>query len=564
MVVRQAACLLLGVFVCLAGPAVAQEAVDPADRQAQLREAEQIQRQREQDKQAPFAGPRDARAPQRGPETALPEEALCFPIRRVRLSGGGRDAARFSWLWQELRRYEGRCIGREGIDLIRRRALDRLVARGLVTSRIGVPQQDLSRGELRFELLPGRLREVRVVGDGRRTSWRAALPLRPGDVVDLRAIEQGVEQFKRLPSQDARIDIAPGEQPGESDLIVNLQHTRRWRVVGNADDAGVEATGRYQGGVDVTVDGPLGLNDLLGVGYSHDLSTRDRDRGTRGRNLSYSLPWGWWTFSLSASEYRYRQRVEGFRQSFHSSGLSRSGQLDLQRVLRRGARSKTALGLTLGKRRANSYLDGIEIGIQRRNTTSAELYLTHRQYLGAMQLDLRLAHRRGVPWFDGQWIGYDPAIGFPGYRYGLTTLDLSGALPFRWGGLNLSWESSLRAQAASQALLGSEFITLGGRYSVRGFDGESALGAERGAYWRNTLNLALHPLASPYLGLDAGVIGGPSAGSSPGRSLVGGVVGLRGAWRGLNWDGFAGWAIHRPEGLETARPTYGARLIYAF
>ncbi|WP_434990772.1 ShlB/FhaC/HecB family hemolysin secretion/activation protein [Xanthomonas melonis] len=566
MWMRSAPLVLAACLWAVARPAAAQQTAPTSlDRQEQLRQAEEIQRRQEQERQAPFAGPREEPERVDARSTVLPKEQLCFPINRVRLSGAGEDAARFAWLWKSLRGYQGRCIGRTGIDIIRRRALDQLVARGLVTTRIGVPEQDLSRGELRFELLPGRLREVRVVSDTDGAGWKTALPLRSGDLLDLRAIEQAVEQFKRLPSQDAKIDIAPGDAPGESDLVITLQHGRRWRGVVNAEDSGVDATGRVQGGLDLSLDNPLGLNDLLSVGYSHDLASRDDERGTRGNSLGYSLPWGWWTFALSASSYRYHQRVDGFLQTFRSSGQSSNVQLDLQRVLHRDATSKTSAGVVIGRRRARSYLDGVEIGIQRRDTSSAEFYLAHRRYLGALQLDARIAHRRGTPWFDSQWTDYDPQIGFPTFRYGVTTLDVSTALPFKLGPVAMAWESSLRAQTAGELLLGSEFLTIGGRYSVRGFDGEANLGAEKGAYWRNTLSFPIQRIGlTPYLGLDAGRIDGTSASGLRGRSLVGGALGLRGGWFGASVDAFAGWAIHRPDGFASAQPAYGARVIYQF
>jgi hemolysin activation/secretion protein len=557
--------LALYACTCCNAPAQAQELPATLDRQEQLRQAEQVQRKQEQDRQAPFAGPREPAAAADMRSIALPRETPCFPIQRIHLDGAGADGARFAWLWLYLRQYQGRCIGRDGIDLIRRRALDQLVAHGLVTTRIGVPQQALSSGHLRYELLPGRLRQVRVDSPDGRAFWRGALPLRPGDLLDLRAIEQAVEQFKRVPSQDAKIDIAPGAQPGESDLVITLKHGRRWRNVLNADDSGVRATGRAQGSIDLAVDAPLGINDLLSIGYNHDLADRGAERGTRGNSLSYSVPWGWWTFALSLSSYRYHQRVDGYLQRFQSSGQSNSAQLDLQRVIHRNGSSKTSVGVVVARRQARSDLDGIEIGIQRRHTTSAEAYLSHRRYLGPMQLDVRLAHRRGTPWFDGQWSGYEPAVGFPSFRYGVTTLDISTGLPFKLGSVPASWDSSLHAQTASQLLLGSEFISIGGRYSVRGFDGERTLGAERGVYWRNTLNLPVQRLGIvPYLGVDAGRIGGASASAQAGRSLVGAFVGLHGARGGLSWDGFAGRKVHAPRDFATAQPAYGVRLTYQF
>lgn len=163
---RSAPFALAACLWAVAGQVAAQQAAPTTlDRQEQLRQAEEIQRRQEQERQAPFAGPREDAERVDARSTVLPKEELCFAITRVRLSGAGADGARFGWLWKSLRRYEGRCIGRAGIDVIRRRALDQLVARGLVTTRIGVPEQDLSRGELRFELMPGRLRDVRIVSD---------------------------------------------------------------------------------------------------------------------------------------------------------------------------------------------------------------------------------------------------------------------------------------------------------------------------------------------------------------------------------------------------------------
>ncbi|MCF5935522.1 ShlB/FhaC/HecB family hemolysin secretion/activation protein, partial [Xanthomonas perforans] len=118
----------LALAVCLwavAGLAAAQQSAPTTlDRQEQLRQAEEIQHRQEQERQAPFAGPREDADRVDARSTVLPKEDLCFSITRLRLSGAGDDATRFAWLWKSLRRYQGRCIGRAGIDIIRRRALD--------------------------------------------------------------------------------------------------------------------------------------------------------------------------------------------------------------------------------------------------------------------------------------------------------------------------------------------------------------------------------------------------------------------------------------------------------
>ena len=98
-------------------------------------------------------------------------------------------------------------------------------------------------------------------------------------------------------------------------------------------------------------------------------------------------------------------------------------------------------------RQADSRIDGVDIQTQHRQTRSAELAFIHRRYIGPAQLDIRLAYRRGVPWFGGQWTA--GSQGSPTFRYGITTLDASLNLPFQALAQHWLWTSELRAQAPS-------------------------------------------------------------------------------------------------------------------
>src|SRR5205085_918335 len=94
-------------------------------------------------------------------------------------------------------------------------------------------------------------------------TWRTAFPSRAGDVLNLRDLEQGVEQMKRAAFQDVDLQIVPGMQPGESDVIINVKREKPWRVTLSVDDAGAKSTGRLQSAATFSLDNPLGLNDLF-------------------------------------------------------------------------------------------------------------------------------------------------------------------------------------------------------------------------------------------------------------------------------------------------------------
>ena len=213
-------------------------------------------------------------APQRIPANESP----CFPIRQILLEG--EDAARFQWLLRAADRPDdpaiGRCLGTTGIQIVMARLQRALIARGYVTTRVLTGPQDLTTGVLRVTLMPGTIGQIRrAEGTSSAATLWNALPLRPGDVLNARAIEQGLENFQRVPSVDADIQITPSTaanaRPGQSDLLVRWSQPRRVRWGASLDDSGSKATGRLQAGVTGSIDDALRLNDLFYLNVNHSL-----------------------------------------------------------------------------------------------------------------------------------------------------------------------------------------------------------------------------------------------------------------------------------------------------
>ncbi len=177
-----------------------------------------------------------------------------------------------------LDQYAGICIGRDGLNMIVRRLAAQILGRGYTTTRVAVPEQDLSSGTLRLSLIPGVIRQIRFADDSLRGMWQSAFPSRPGDLLNIRDLELGLEQMKRVPSQDVEMQIVPGEMPGESDVVISVKRAKAWRVVASLDDSGSKGTGRLQGNLSLGIDNPLGPNDLFNVGVGHDANVNQGGR----------------------------------------------------------------------------------------------------------------------------------------------------------------------------------------------------------------------------------------------------------------------------------------------
>lgn len=164
-------CWLLAGVCLLAAPALAQ--TTPGSEEQRRRAAgaeERLLRQQAPDVRLQPPAPLVDR------EDDLPGETPCFRIDRVFLDGQRTDA--FAWLDIYLNRYAGRCIGALGIDLVVRRASALAVAKGFITTRLVIPEQELAGGTLRLVLIPGVIRAIRFSGDGAGPGWRSAFPAR--------------------------------------------------------------------------------------------------------------------------------------------------------------------------------------------------------------------------------------------------------------------------------------------------------------------------------------------------------------------------------------------------
>ncbi|MDN7667102.1 ShlB/FhaC/HecB family hemolysin secretion/activation protein [Burkholderia vietnamiensis] len=563
----------------------AQQAPTPADQAAAAKANAEQDRQAQQQWEAQQRAV-TVRAPSVRSEVpkveaypALPTETPCFRIDRFTLDVPASlpDAAkaqgasalpmdRFAFAREWLNHYEGQCVGKQGIDVLIKGLSQAILARGYVTTRVLIPEQDLSTGTLKLSLIPGMIRHVRFADEKLRGTWKTAFPTRDGEVLNLRDLEQGLEQMKRVSSQDVSMQIVPGALPGESDVVLDVKRSKPWTVVASIDNSGTRATGKLQGNLSVGIDNPLGLNDMLNVGVSQDLEFGDKRLGSHGWNGFYTIPWGYWAATLSASTNTYYQQIAGVNQTFIASGNSKTVDFKLARVLARSQNDVFGGYFRLSRRFGQSFIEDTEISQQRRNDTIIELGVTDRHYLDGAQFDGSAAYRQGVGGFGAQ---DDMLAAGPTYRFKMAVLDANLSVPFVISKQPFRYVGTFHGQYTGNTLYYLDDMTIGSRYTVRGFDGETMLASSRGFYWRNELQMPIGQTGQAiYAGLDYGRVWGPQPIALVGTQLAGAVIGVKGSigtrFGAYAYDLFAGTPIYKPSGLPTARVTFGFQLTSQF
>lgn len=340
------------------------------------------------------------------------------------------------------------------------------------------PEQDVTEGVLQIvvrEALVGRL-ELREPGSqesGLTSKWAdqeyidRVLRLKPGSVVDTRTLEEDLDWLTRSPYREiaGQVTFRKGAGPQEADIYASLRHRKPWEVFVGYDNTGSEATDMNRIYAGLAGGGTLGAIDNFGS-YQFIADPALEHLKAHAANYTALLPWRhtlrvFGYYSDSEAEVTANNTITG--ESYQTSlryevPLARLGPI--QHYFQIGGDFKH-LGNTLefgGTPVQDSpwevfQLTGAYVGYASdklgRTVFTAEGFYSPGDLSTLNEQEAYDAVRRGTP---------------PDYYLGRVQLD-------RWFELPEGFYFRVRGggQLASDQLLPSEQLGLGGRNSIRGF-----------------------------------------------------------------------------------------------
>ncbi len=504
--------LSIALLACLASHSVLAATL-PGDqdliRERQNRLLEDQQRRLEQLKELPGKAAR--------PEApAAPVDSRCFPIQTIELQGA--DHLPVAERERLLKPYAGQCLGVAQLNALLKDITNYYIDKGLVTSRAYLPQQDMSKGHLQVLVVEGKLEGLKGA-DSSKLSDRElgmAFPGKSGEILNLREIEQAVDQLNRLPSNQAQMELAPGDAVGGSSVLVKNNPQKPWRASLSRNNDGQKSTGEQQWGTGFEWDSPLGLADQLILRGGHD-AVSDHQKTSRNAMLYYNVPWGWWNFSYTYNQSDYRSVVQGDGFDFKQTGDSENHQLRAERVIHRDAVSKTSLNVGLSHLRTNNYIEDSRLAVSSNRLSELQWGINHGRRVGSAFVNIDLGMQDGIGLLDAQAQHERDQNGnrLANSRYRKYTATVSYLQPFTLWGESFSFTSLATGQRSEDVLFSPQRMSLGGSASVRGYKDQQLTG-DSGGYWRNDLRWSrpvtlgwLRPVFGEYgasVGYDQGVI----------------------------------------------------------
>lgn len=562
----------VGVFWLCAGLQTAFAQTDPSaiDRQNQILQQQQLQQLRQDQERA-----QRPRTEQPGidlntiqPKVTVPAlGAKCREIHTVKISGATLlpSAVRA----QIEKQFSNRCLGVSDIEAALALITKDYIDRGYVTTRAYLPAQDLRSGTLEITVIEGTIERYQVDTPRPESVWvPGAFPAAPGEPLNLRDLEQGIDQVNRLASNHATLDLKPGDKPGQSVVVVHNPSQRPVNLYLSYDNYGTSATGRDSVSSTVSFDSILGFNELILLTHRQSVPNSS-SHASNADALQVSVPFGYNVFTFGASRSTYDNSIGlPSGNSLLANGETATYNGTLDRVIFRNQASRISASAGLTVQEAKNYFGGQYLDIASRKLVYSDIALSGFTAVAGGVANGRLGYIRGLPSLGALHDPENLPGDAPHAQFGKLTLDLGFNRGFKLGSRPFTWSSQFSLQQAFDTLYGSQQFLLGGMGTIRG-SRNSTLSGDNGYLWRNELGL---PWSSDigntvlrgriYAAYDFGYVSNRAQGV-PSGSMGGVTLGASIAWKAANLDVFAARVIHRPVGFEREGTQYGIRLSFS-
>ncbi len=390
-------------------------------------------------------------------DSTFPLENPCFQIDELVLSNDFLDDRGLNKIKKLV---AGKCLGMNGLKKAAVLFQDYYINAGYITTRVEIPSQDLLTKKLKLAVIPGRISEIIIV-DNDISKW--VLPFSQGDILNIRDVEQGLENIQRTPEVDVKINIVPGPENGTSNLVINTQRKKIWSARTSYNNYGDDSTG----------------NQLIGgVGYLYNITslsdvfylagTGSQTGGYKNASAYYSVPFGYTDLSLFYSKSKSTQGIDLGAYTFDYVGETEYFSLKSNRMLYRNVNSKLSASAELIRRKYDYTLGGTELVLQKRDMGNIRLGLNYKRNFTGAALDSTLTWQRFTKAFGGTDTP-DMRTGTVSKRSQILNLNVNYVKWLTMLPVNAYYELNIGAQYSPDNLTLQDQFTIGDRWSVRGF-----------------------------------------------------------------------------------------------
>ncbi len=453
-------------------------------------------------------------------------DTTCFVIKTIQFQGARVITQKTQT--EIISGYQHRCLTMDEIHNITDEVTNYYIKKGYITSLAYLPEQDLTRQHLNIQVIEGRIETIEIEKSPKRLV-SMMFPNLIGEKLNLRDLEQGLEQLNQAVTVKYTMEIQPGTKLSYSRILISQNTKKRpLSLRFNIDNSGSNRTGK------ILITGTLLADSIFGLGEQWSVSTNtDTDISSSHQSRYYmaslNMPYGYWFYRYQFIRNQSLLPFTTISEKYPYQSQNTNQQIDINRLIYRDGYQRLVLQGSLKHKKAQTQLAEQVLTINSPTLTSISFSPQYSTVIGSGYLTFNSTIEWGIPAF-GSVPDYI-AEGSPRSNY--RKINLSSSYN-HYVSNNLTYLTSFYSQYTPDNLYATERFNVGGKYSVRGYH-EQSLSGNSGFYWRNEVNARLNNnFGELYLihSLDYGYIFSDQYGTESG-TLIGGAVGLSYQWDSL-------------------------------
>lgn len=363
-----------------------------------------------------------------------------------------------------------------------------------------VPVQDVTRGQVQFSVLEGRLGRVRVerldnvpVLESLIAAAVSALPKdRP---LTQHELERAMLLLSDMPGMKVQAALEAGDQAGTYDLVLEAKAAPRLNFSIDLDNQGSRATGEYRIGAMARLNSPFGRADNLDLRLLNAFG-----KGLNFGRVAYEAPFGWPGLRASVAYSRVQYELGKQFAALDAHGRADVAELAVTYPLLRARNQNLFAKLSYEHKQLKDDIGVVNLSSDRR----------------IRDLNAGLVYERRDPWHGGGYTSASLTV-FAGKLDLRSPDDLAAdqdplgahtngrfvrasyaASRLQSLGPNTSAYLALAGQWANKNLASADKVAVGGPRAVRAYSSASGIGDEA-----QILNMELRWSATPDASLGA-------------------------------------------------------------
>ncbi|MDR1940710.1 MAG: ShlB/FhaC/HecB family hemolysin secretion/activation protein [Endomicrobium sp.] len=373
------------------------------------------------------------------------------------------------------------------------------LAAGYSSARVYIDSEAFSRDILEYPVFEGNIEKLAFKRKSGRKYGRLAqalqsfsfYPFAKDSLLNIKDLDQGIEQMNRLSTGNAVLTIVPGDKDGYSVVEITNNAKNRFIISLGADNSGAQSNGLYRGNSSISADNLLMLNDNISFSYSRNIDGIDKDKSSNNYFASFSIPFGYFTFMASSFYSDYSVPAGLSVGDYTTDGATKNSNISLETIIKRSDGYKISAGAEGSLKETVNNVAGEKVDVSSRKLSIASVFLTHTQSLNGGNVYSKVSYNRGLDCFDA--VKNTPeSLNSPKGQFYSVSLYAQYMQYFKvpFTSFTLNYSLALNAQYSPDILYSSEQTAIGGQSSVRGFK-EGSVSGDSGAYVKNTLSFNL-------------------------------------------------------------------------